>query len=222
MRCTMARVASWIAAGVVALSVVPAQADSNKEVKPAAGKSSAEEQKAMMEAWAKLAAVNENHKLLEGMVGTWKFHIKMWMDPSAPPQESDGTEVVTALMGGRYVESHTTGTMEMPGADGKPVSTPFIGMGITGYDNMKKKFVSSWMDNMGTGILMSEGTYDAATKTFTYTSEMDDVMAPGTKIPIREVVKVLNPGSHVFEWYETRGGKEMRTMEITYMRVRKK
>ena len=36
---------------------------------------------------------------------------------------------------------------------------------------MKKKFVGSWVDNMGTGIMFSEGTYDPATKTFTYTSE---------------------------------------------------
>ena len=38
----------------------------------------------------------------------------------------------------------------------------FTGMAIEGYDNVKKKFVSSWIDNMGTMILNSEGTYDPA------------------------------------------------------------
>ena len=33
----------------------------------------------------------------------------------------------------------------------------FKGTGIEGYDNGKKKFVGTWMDNMGTGIMMSEG-----------------------------------------------------------------
>ena len=60
-----------------------------------------------------------------------------------------------------------TGKMQMPGEDGKMKDMQFKGMGVEGYDNVKKKFVSSWIDNMGTGIQFSEGTYDPATKTFT-------------------------------------------------------
>ena len=81
-----------------------------------------------------------------------------------------------------------TGKMQMPGEDGKMKDMQFKGMGIEGYDNAKKKFVSSWIDNMGTGIQFSEGTYDPATKTFTYTSEIE--MMPGMKTPVREVIKV--------------------------------
>jgi len=51
---------------------------------------------------------------------------------------------------------------------------PFEGIGINGYDNLKKKFVSTWIDNMGTMIVMSTGTFDPATKTFTYMGEMDN------------------------------------------------
>ena len=47
---------------------------------------------------------------------------------------------------------------------------PFEGMGIVGYDNLLKKFVSVWIDNMGTGLMPGTGTYDAATKTYTYTT----------------------------------------------------
>jgi hypothetical protein len=53
---------------------------------------------------------------------------------------------------------------------------PFHGIGFTGYDNLKKKYVMSWMDNAATGIMYSEGTYDPATKTFTYVGECPDVM----------------------------------------------
>jgi len=44
-------------------------------------------------------------------------------------------------------------------------------MPSTGYDNIKEKIHCSWIDNMGTGIQFSEGTYDPATKTFTYTAK---------------------------------------------------
>ena len=66
----------------------------------------------------------------------------------------------------------------------------FKGMGVEGYDNAKQKFVASWIDNMGTGIQFSDGTYDPATKTFTYTSEIE--MMPGMKTPVREVLKVTD------------------------------
>ncbi len=58
-----------------------------------------------------------------------------------------------------------TGKMQMPGPDGKMKDMTFKGMGIEDYDNVKKKFVGTWVDNMGTGIMMSEGRYDVATKT---------------------------------------------------------
>jgi hypothetical protein len=58
----------------------------------------------------------------------------------------------------------------------------FKGMGMDGYDNVKQKFVSSWGDNMGTGIILLEGDYDPATKTFTYTTEEE--MVPGMKTKV--------------------------------------
>src|SRR6266404_5043703 len=83
-----------------------------------------------------------------------------------------------------------SGSMQMPGEDGKMKTMQFKGMGMEGYDNVKKKFVASWIDNMGTGIEFSEGTYDPATKSFTYTSEMEPV--PGMKTAVREVIKIAD------------------------------
>ena len=71
---------------------------------------------------------------------------------------------------------------------------------------------------MGTGILMSEGTYDAASKTFTYNAEME--VMPGMKTKVREVIKVMDKDHHLFEWYENQGGQEVKTMEISYTRAK--
>ena len=92
----------------------------------------------------------------------------------------------------------------------------FKGMGTEAYDNAKKKFVGAWMDNIGTGIMMSEGDYDTAAKAFTYTGEYE--MMPGMKQKIREVLKIVDKDHHTFEWYENRGGQEAKTMEINYTR----
>ena len=150
----------------------------------------------MMKQMMEMSKLNENHKLLTDMDGNWNYTIKMWMnpDPNAKPQESKGTATRKSVMGGRFVMMDVTGKMQMPGENGKMKDMQFKGMGIEGYDNVKKKFVGSWIDNMGTGIQFSEGTYDPATKTFTYTSEMETM--PGMKTPVREVIKVADNRSH--------------------------
>jgi len=165
-----------------------------------------------------LSKLNENHKLLASLAGNWNYKIKFWMnpDPNAPPQESKGTSTTKPIMGGRYFVTDVSGKMKMPGPDGKMKETDFKGMSIEGYDNVKQKFFASWIDNMGTGIELSEGTYDPATTTFTYNAEMEPV--PGMKSKVREVVKIADNDHHTLEWYEEQGGQERKTMEITYTR----
>lgn len=170
----------------------------------------------MMKQMMEMAKLNENHKLIASTAGTWTYNVTMWMAPGAPPTKSTGTAVRKAMMDGRYFSLEVAGKMTMPGADGKMKDMQFKGMGIEGYDNVKKKFIGSWIDNMGTGIMMSEGTYDPATKTFTYTS--DEEMMPGMKTKIRELVKIIDPNHHTMEWYEDRGTGEAKTMEINYTR----
>jgi len=171
----------------------------------------------MMKQMMELSKIGENHKLLSSLDGNWDYTIKFWMnpDPSAPPQESTGTATRKTVMDGHYVTMDVSGHMQMPGEDGKMKDVEFKGMGIEGYDNVKKKFVASWIDNMGTGIEFSEGKYDPATKTFTYTSEVEAV--PGMKTAVREVIKITDDNHMSLEWYEKqKSGKEKKTMEIAY------
>jgi len=172
----------------------------------------------MMAMMMEMAKPGENHKLLEHSVGSWTYQVKMWMnpDPNAPPSESTGTAVTRSIMGGRFFISDHTGKMQMPGRDGKMMDMEFKGMSVEGYDNAKKKFVASWIDNMGTGIMSLEGSYDSAAKAFTYRAEYE--VMPGMKMKIREVLTITDNDHHTFEWYEDRGGKEVRTMEIKYTR----
>jgi hypothetical protein len=173
---------------------------------------SAEEMKQMME----LAKLNENHKLLASMAGTWSYTVRMWMDPKGAPTESTGIAVRKAVMDGRYVTGDYSGKFKMPGADGKMTEMNFKGMSMDGYDNVKKKFVSGWVDNMGTGIMVIEGTYDAATKTFTYTGDYE--MMPGMKSKVRQVIKMPDKDHMSMEYYEDRGQGETKSMEIAYKR----
>jgi len=170
----------------------------------------------MMAKMMELAKPGENHKVLGELAGTWNYKVKFWMAPGGPPSEASGTAIRKPMFDGRYFQLNVKGLMDMPGEDGKMKKMEFQGMSIEAYDNVKQKFTSSWIDNMGTGIMMSEGTYDPSAKSFTFNSEMEPV--PGMKTKVREVITVADKDHHKFEWYEDRGGQEVKTMEINYTR----
>src|ERR1700746_2224740 len=101
----------------------------------------------MMKQMMEMGKVNENHKLLSSLDGTWNYKIKFWMngDSSAKPEESSETAIRKSMMGGRFTVMDVSGKMKMPGADGKMKEMEFKGQGIDGYDNAKQKFVGSWV-----------------------------------------------------------------------------
>ena len=202
--------------------IVPASfAQNSSPTAPATVGTTAQPSEAeMMKQMMEMAKLNDNHKLLASLVGTLDDTVKFWMAPGAPPSTSTGIAVRKAIMDGRYIAGEYTGKVEMPGPDGKMKSVDFKGMSMDGYDNAKKKFVSTWVDNMGTEIMISEGTYDPATKSFTFTSEFE--MMPGMKSKVREVIKLIHNDHHSMEYYEDRGTGEAKTMEISYSRKKER
>lgn len=43
-------------------------------------------------------------------------------------------------------------------------------------------------------------------------------MRPGSMIPVRETVRVIDADHHVMEMFEPKDGKEVRTMQLEYTR----
>jgi len=165
---------------------------------------SSDDMKAMMAA----ASPGATHKMLARSAGTWSAKVSMWMQPGAPPATSTATATNVMIMGGRYLRSTNKGTF---------MKMPFEGIGITGYDNVKKQFVNSWIDNMGTGIMTMSGTYDEASKSITYTGSMADPMT-GKDTPFREVWTFTDDNHQVMEMFYPMEGKEFKAMEIKYTR----
>jgi hypothetical protein len=183
-------------------------AQSQPQQKPSAPKLTAEQQ-ATMEAMQKAGAIGPQHKQLQAMVGDWTYAMKFWTDPAGKPDESTGSTTYRSLMDGRFVQHEHKGVS---------MGMPFHGLGVLGYDNVTKQFQAHFFENMSTGQMLLNGGYDPASKTYTFRGDMDDMLKPGTKVKVRETVKVVDNDTHVLEWYETRSGKEARTLEITYKR----
>ena len=163
--------------------------------------------------YLKLAQPGPEHKRLDVLAGSWDATVKFWLEPGKPPTESSGGVIERKwILGDRYLQEDVTGKM---------FGMPFRGLGLTGYDNMRKKYTGAWVDNMGTGIMHSLGDYDADKKTFRYVSDEIDPLTKKAK-KVRSVIRILGNDKHVMEMYEPGpGGKEVRTFEMTCTRKKK-
>ena len=163
-----------------------------------------------MKNWMAYATLGEPHKMLAKSNGTWIGAVTMWMNPDSLPSTSTMTMVNKMVMDGRYQVSEAKGNM---------MGMPFHGMSTTGYDNHKKVFMSTWIDNMGTGVMKMEGPWDEATKSLTLTGKMIDP-STGRECEFKEVYKIIDDNNQVMEMYgpDPRTGKQFKNMEIKLTR----
>jgi hypothetical protein len=163
-----------------------------------------------MEAMMKAASPGEHHKPLQRYVGDWTYTMKMWMAPEQPAMESGGTMHAEPILGGRYVQAVYKGEF---------MGHPFEGRSTDGYDNVGKQYVSSWVDNVGTGIMSSTGTCEAACKVFNMTADMLDPMS-GQKISTKSVVTWSDDNHFRMEMFmvDPKSGQPVKTMEMTAKR----
>ena len=165
------------------------------------------DQAAMMEAWTKAMQPGPNHDLLKPLIGEWQADVKFKMAPDAPEQTSSGFTKNELFLGGRFIKQDYGGDF---------MGQPFHGLGLIGYDNVKKKFIAVWADEMSTSIIMAEGTADAAGKVITFNGSYPDPMSGQTK-QYKQVTRITDDSKHVSTWYELGpDGKEFVNMEITY------
>ncbi len=185
----------------VALMVSPALAKDKKHEKPM-------DEQAMMELWKQLGTPGKPHKQFAVLGGSWTTTTKEWMEPGKPPVESTGTAEMKMLLDGRFLYQEFNGQM---------MGQPFNGIGIDGYDNMRKKYVTAWMDTMGTGIFLMEGTASADGRTITLRGSHPE--PGGGKMTHRAIWKLIDNNTQQFDMYGAHHGQnEMKMMEIVYTR----
>ncbi len=166
---------------------------------------------AAMAAMEQYGTPGEAHKALAPFVGEWTYTAQWWMAPDGPPQAMAGTATNTLLFGGRFLKQEIRGE-----AEGQP---PFEGLGYTGYDNLRKEYRSVWLDNMATGLMTTNGQFDAATSTLSDQGDFSCPLTGETHRKYRSVWKVVDPDHTTYETYmSTPEGQEFKSMAILYTR----
>jgi hypothetical protein len=159
--------------------------------------------------WMKLAQPGEHHARLKAMVGDWKMTGKSWMTPGVAATMWDGVSEKKMLLGDRYLQETVHSQM---------MGMPFNGIGVLGYDNVQGKYLWSWIDDMGTGMMLSEGSCDKSGKVLTMVGEYLDPTMEANQT-VRTVINIVSENKHTFEMY-TKGPDtpEFKNMEIVYER----
>jgi len=147
------------------------------------------------------------HRELEFYAGDW--NLVTHADMGGEQVTTEGTAHSEMMLGGRFV--HAVHHGEMWGM-------PFEGVGITGYDNVKKQYFNVWFDSMGTGVLVSYGNKNAD-GALELTGTYDDPMM-GT-VDYRMVTTVTGEDSYTFDMYMKTPEGEQRAMDILYTRAKK-
>jgi hypothetical protein len=130
--------------------------------------------------------------------------------PSSEPTVSKATAEMHLLLGGRYLQQTVKGEM---------MGMPFEGIGCTGFDNIKQKYVATWMDNFGTAISIMSGTADQTGTVITMWGAMDEPMTGERDKPVKYVTRLIGKDKHTFESHDlVLPEGQTRVMEIVYTR----
>lgn len=163
----------------------------------------------LMAAWQAAMTPGEGHRRLEPMAGTWRATTTFLMAPGAEPHVSEGTSEHRFILGGRYLEQVYSGSS---------MGMPFEGRGFTGYDNVKKRYVGTWMDTFGTGLMTSVGTGRPTAARMTFVAEAFE--PSGKRIVFDAILRIRNRDHHSYEmWTKAPNGKRYRNMLVEYVRA---
>lgn len=174
-----------------------------------------EEEMKAFETMKKNATPGMHHDHLKPMAGKWQCAGQCRMAAEAPWTPMKSTAESKWILGNRFLATEVKGESMMPG------EPPFEGMGWMGYDNVKKKYVMSWIDNMGTMIMTGEGTCDSSGKTITLMSHYTCPMTM-KDTHMKLVYKVMGSDKYTMEFWgpDPATGKEFKSMEMNYTRTK--
>jgi len=162
-------------------------------------------------AWIAYATPGAMHEMMSKSVGVWKEDVIMWAIPGGEATKSTATCVNRMIMGGRYLEGRARGSFN---------GMPFEGLSTTAYDNARKIYQATWIDNMGTGIMVTEGHYNEVNRVLEMKGTTVDPVS-GTQMAVKQNLKFIDDNTQMMEMYMTLNGKEFKSMEIRLTRSEK-
>ena len=119
----------------------------------------------------------QEHSWLQKFTGEWRTESKGTMGPDQPPMQCSG-KLSSRKLGEFWIVNEMKG--EMSGA-------PMTGIQTIGYDEVKKKYVGTWVDSMTAFIWQYEGSVDSSGKVLTLDADGPNFMGDGKLTKFQDV-----------------------------------
>lgn len=148
------------------------------------------------------------HQSLARFAGSWRAEVKLWFDPSGPPNVSKGTMTNTLVLAGRFLQQ-----------DYQDDAGVFGGKGFWGYNDVDGRYEGFWIDVMSNMFQIEHGSHDPAGDTYTMRGTITN---PSTGKPMtkRSVITVKGRDAHeIVMYFQQEGAAECKVMEIQYRRA---
>lgn len=149
------------------------------------------------------------HRMLELQEGVWNETAMLYSAPGAKPVTIEQQVFNMMTMEGLFLQSTHIAMVN---------GRPFKAISTTGFDNTRNIFMNTWMDNMSSGMVYSEGTFDPKKNLITYTGQMQTA-GSNRPIPFRQEVVFTDKDNMVVRTYMTGiGAVEYMSMEAKMTR----
>jgi hypothetical protein len=156
--------------------------------------------------WLKYSVPDENHEVLDRLIGTWSQQATLWKEPGAEPASAEATAEYRWILGGRFVVGEWVAYE--PGR-------VFHAKDIVGYDRFRGQYNSLWVDNTSTAFTTASGRYDKRENTLILEGVQDEVERNARDQPFRMVYRFTGPDAMTIEVYRTAvSGKLFKSAEV--------
>jgi hypothetical protein len=161
-----------------------------------------------MEAWMNYMTPSETHHAIAESVGEWTTKATFWMEPGGEPTVSEGTATAEMILGGRYLQMTNKGNM---------MGMEYEGLSTVAFDNATHEYINTWIDNMGTGLMICKGKLNEETGKIEMEGTYVDPMT-GTEEPFRQTYQIVDNNHHLLEMFTKKDGEEFKSLVVEYTR----
>lgn len=174
---------------------------------------SPEERQRIAQAVMAAAQPGPEHAELGKLVGTWDVEALLWSAPGADPFRATFPAENRAILGGRFLESRSSGEM---------MGMPVEALSLLGFDRRHGKYTVVGFDTFGTYYVTAAGTLDPATRTITMDGTDEDPITRMTQVYTFHL-RLVDPDTYVSDVVfhdpaHTGGGGSFKAVELTYRR----
>lgn len=146
------------------------------------------------------------HKHLQRLVGDWECEVHTFQPGQDEATKSAAKAKIISLLGGLFIQQNFQGEME---------GVKFRGRGVTGYDQVQKKFVGTWIDSTNSSMMVTKGDYDVKTNTLT---ELGKMSGPTGEMTFKMVSKFESNNKFNMTMFMVQEGADVKFMRIDYTR----